>query len=277
MTVQHAQIPQILTKKKLPKEKDEDPEPELMPGDKVIYGAIRLHMDETRTCYPSIATIKRIAHCGQKHVEDATQRFIKSGLIKISKKKLENGKWTNLYIFPKTEFDNQFDMFTKEFLTMNLPLLLKEYIMDLQTSMYEKDTGIGKVSHADVTIQEKTGWSLKEIKKFDNLLIEMDALSKIPSGKVDQAGFPIMIREFNLDVLHQAKLWIKAVNEQLVATQNQIEEVDDKVDNLVSVNAAQYKEMQKEITRLNNRMERYEKALVANGINPNTIQKEFEM
>ena len=92
MTVQHAQIPQILTKKKLPKEKDEDPEPELMPGDKVIYGAIRLHMDETRTCYPSIATIKRIAHCGQKHVEDATQRFIKSGLIKISKKKLENGK-----------------------------------------------------------------------------------------------------------------------------------------------------------------------------------------
>ena len=35
--------------------------------------------------------------------------------------------------------------------------------------------------------------------------------------------------------------------------------------------------MQKEITRLNNRMERYEKALVANGINPNTIQKEFEM
>jgi len=249
----------------------------LFPGDKVIYGVIRIHMDETRTCYPSIATIKSFAHCGQKRIEEAIERFVKAGLLKVYKKKLNNGKWTNLYEFPETPFDNQFDMFTKDFLTMNLPILLKEYVMDMQTSMWEKDTGIGKVSYADETIMDKTGWSLKEIKKFDNLLTNMEALNKTPSGKIDRAGLPIMIREFDLKVLNQAKLWVKAVNEQLTATQNHVEEVDNKIDNLSTITAAQYREMQKEITRLNNRMERYENALMVHGIDPETIQKEYEM
>jgi len=124
---------------------------------------------------------------------------------------------------------------------------------------------------------DKTGWSLKEIKKFDNLLTNMEALNKIPSGKIDRAGLPIMIRKFDLKVLNQAKLWVKAVNEQLTATQNHVEEVDNKIDNLSTITAAQYREMQKEITRLNNRMERYENALMVHGIDPETIQKEYEM
>jgi len=92
MNIQHAQIPQNLTELKRPKIKDSDPEPQLFPGDKVIYGVIRIHMDETRTCYPSIATIKSFAHCGQKRIEEAIERFVKAGLLKVYKKKLNNGK-----------------------------------------------------------------------------------------------------------------------------------------------------------------------------------------
>ena len=35
--------------------------------------------------------------------------------------------------------------------------------------------------------------------------------------------------------------------------------------------------MQKELTRLNNKMEKYEAALIARGIDPEVLQKEFEM
>lgn len=48
-------------------------------------------------------------------------------------------------------------MFTIDFLKMNLPIHLKEYIMDLQSGMYEKESGIGKVSYANLTIENKTG------------------------------------------------------------------------------------------------------------------------
>ena len=92
MTVQHAQIPQILTEKKLPKRKPTDPEPILEPGDKVIYAVIRMHMDEDRMCYPSIATIKKYAHCSQERVQKAIARFTQYDFIEISRIKLSNGK-----------------------------------------------------------------------------------------------------------------------------------------------------------------------------------------
>ena len=278
MTVQHAQIPQILTKKKLPKRLSKDENPVLQQGDKVVYGVIRMHMDDSRTCYPSIATIKMYAHCGQKFVEESIARLIKAGFMELSKIKLKNGKWSNLYRFPETEFDKTFDMFTIDFLKMNLPIHLKEYIMDLQSGMYEKESGIGKVSYANLTIENKTGWSQKDIEKFDKLLCDMNALSKIPSGKIDQAGFPIMIREFDLTALNQAKLWIKAVNEQLATTQNYVEEVDNKVNKLESnqyATNAQIKAMQKEINMLTNRVSKYESILVAHGINPEIDDKNF--
>ena len=92
MTVQHAQIPQILTTKKIKPKNENDPPPILKPGDKVVYGVIRMHMDDSRTCYPSIATIKMYAHCGQKFITEAIERLIKAGFIELGKIKLSNGK-----------------------------------------------------------------------------------------------------------------------------------------------------------------------------------------
>lgn len=275
MTVQHAQIPQILTEKKLKSKYDVNFIPILKPGDKVVYGVIRLHMDETRTCYPSIATIKRYAHCGQKFVEEAIQRLVKAGFIELGKIKLANGKWANLYRFPITEFDKTFEMFTIDFLKQNIPIHLKEYLMDMQSSMFEKETGIGKVSHSNLAISDKTGWSMSEIKKFDDTLMDLGWLSVIPSGKIDQAGIPIMIKEFNLDAIKQAKLWIKAVNEQLTTTQNQIDEVDDRLSVYEKKTDAQIKVLQKEINSLLKKTERYEKLITANGID--ITKNEYEM
>lgn len=276
MTVQHAQIPQILTEKKRIPTKIGDPIPVLKPGDKVVYGVIRMHMDESRTCYPSITTIKKYAHCGQKFIEESIQRLINAGFIEVGKIKLTNGKWSNLYRFPITEFDKTFEMFTIDFLKQNIPIHLKEYLMDIQSSMFEKETGIGKVSHSDLTISDKTGWSISEIKKFDDALMNFGWLEVIPSGKVDQSGLPIMIKEFNLDAIKQAKLWIKAVNEQLIATQNQLDEVDNKINAVQTKSDMEVKILQKEMNSMQKRLSNYEKILIAHGlISP--IEREYQM
>lgn len=272
MTVQHAQIPQILTEKKLPKKKDADEAPILNQGDKVVYGVIRMHMDEDRTCYPSIATIKKDAHCGQKFVTEAIERLVNAGFIQVGKKKLDNGKWSNLYRFPITEFDKKFDMFTIDFLKLNLPIHLKEYLMDLQPNMYEKESGHGKISYAEETISNKTGWTPAQIKKFDNTLLNLGWLEMIPSGKIDKAGFPIMIRDYDLEPIKQAKLWIKAVNEQLINTQNQLEEIDDKVEQ----NQEQTKAIAKELNIVKRKLDSYEKALIAHGIKPEQLVNDFD-
>ena len=92
MTVQHAQIPQILTEKKRKQKNVNDPSPILKPGDKVVYGVRRMHMDDSRTCYPSITTIKKYAHCGQQFISESILRLINAGFMELSKIKLKNGK-----------------------------------------------------------------------------------------------------------------------------------------------------------------------------------------
>lgn len=113
---------------------------------------------ETRSCYPSIRTIKSYAHCGQKAIESAIERLQKAGVLKLGKTKLKNGKWSNLYEFPETKFDEHFERFTHEFLKMDIPLHLKEYIMDLQEHLFiHKETASGDCSQSNLTLAKTTG------------------------------------------------------------------------------------------------------------------------
>ena len=273
--MQHAEVPNELTKMKLPKE---DQEPLLKPGDKVIYALIRMHMDDkTRKCFPSIESIRQYAHCRKTYVKEAIERLKRAGLIDIDSTKLPNGKWSNLYEIKKTEFDKSFERFTPEFLQSDLTIHLKEYIMDTQIYMYINGNK-GDFSQSNLTLAKNTGWDVSQINKFDKQLIELGIEKQELSGKIDQSGLPIMKKIVNLDTINQAQLWVRAVNNQLNETQLQVDEVNDAVDSLqtkvddLTQKAAIRDEM---IAKQQDEIENLKKLLVANGIGI-SLQKEYE-
>ena len=122
-------------------------------GDKIIYATIRRHMNkQTRDCFPAITTIAMKLKCSKTKVLTAIKRLIDTELLE---KHIDGRK--NHYYFPETEFDKHFEMFTDEFLDLDLPLNVKEYYMDLQPFLYGKETGIGKCSFSNVELSRRTG------------------------------------------------------------------------------------------------------------------------
>ena len=95
-------------------------------------------------CFPAIRFIAENLQCSPTKVQLAIKRLLATGLLE----KAKDGR-KNHYRFPETDFDKQFEMFTKEFLYMDLPLNVKEYYMDIQQYLYGKDTGKGKCSLVD--------------------------------------------------------------------------------------------------------------------------------
>jgi len=126
---------------------------QLAHGDKIIYATIRRYMNkETRDCFPAITTIANKLNCSKTKVISAIKRLIETGLLK----KHSDGR-KNHYYFPESEFDKHFEMFTDEFLDLDLPLNVKEYYMDVQPFLYGKETGIGKCSFSNAEISRRTG------------------------------------------------------------------------------------------------------------------------
>lgn len=122
-------------------------------GDKIIYAAIRRYMSkETRDCFPALTTISTTLKCSKTKVLNAISRLIEVGLIE----KHTDGR-KNHYYFPQSEFDKKFEMFTDDFIEMDLPLNIKEYYMDIQPFLYGKDTGIGKCAFSNAEISRRTG------------------------------------------------------------------------------------------------------------------------
>lgn len=122
-------------------------------GDKVIYASIRRYMNATtRECFPAVGTIASALKCSTKKVQHAIERLVNAGFIN----KCNDGH-KNHYYFPESEFDKRFEMFTDEFLDMDLPLNVKEYYMDIQQYLYGKDTGIGRCALSNAELARRTG------------------------------------------------------------------------------------------------------------------------
>ena len=225
--MKHTEIPHTFDDKKFLIMDNENPERILQHGDKVVYAAIRRYMnEETRVCYPSISKIKQKAGCGQTKVEEAIKRLVQAGFIKVFKKPIPaTGKLSWFYEFNNSNFDKHFEMFTDAFLDLDLPINVKEYYMDIQRYLYDKDSGVGKISFSNTKISELTGWSVPTIKKFNTILIEKGLLAEEVTEKTDEAGLPVIQKNFNLTGLQQAALWVKAVTEQVSKNTDDIEEI----------------------------------------------------
>ena len=171
-------------------------------GDKIIYASIRRYMNATtRECFPALNTIATTLKCSINKVRSAIERLVNAGLIN----KCSDGR-KNHYYFPESEFDKRFEMFTDEFLDMDLPLNVKEYYMDIQQYLYGKDTGIGKCALSNAELARRTGWTTISIKKYNTILIEKNLLEEEETAQKDEAGFPIIQKCVDLQVLNQAIL-----------------------------------------------------------------------
>ena len=194
-------------------------------GDKIIYAAIRRYMNkETRDCFPALTTISTTLKCSKTKVLNAISRLIEVGLIE----KHTDGR-KNHYYFPQSEFDKKFEMFTDDFIDMDLPLNVKEYYMDIQPFLCGKDTGVGKCAFSNAEISRRTGWTCPSIKKYNTYLIEHNLLEEEVTDRYDEAGLPVIQKNFNLTGLNQAALWVRAVTEQIVTNTEDIEELKKEV------------------------------------------------
>ena len=232
--MQHTEIPHELDNLqdrliKTDEDAKQHPEKILKPGDKIVYAAIRSFMDESRSCYPSFAKIKERAQCGQAKIEDAISRLVQAGLMEVKTTTSNKGRTSNLYIFPETEFDKHFEMFTLDFLKLDLPINVKEFYMTVQKYMYDKDSGIGKIGYSNAKLAELTGINARSIKKYCDYLISKGLLEEEVTGSYDKAGLPIIHKNFQLDGFQQAALWVKAVTQQIQMNTEDISNVKDEV------------------------------------------------
>ena len=232
--MQHTEVPHELDSRQERLSKTEEdmknhPERILQPGDKIVYAAIRSFMDETRSCYPSFPKIKERAKCGQTKIMASIDRLVRAGLMEIKRTVSNKGHECNLYVFPKTEFDKHFEMFTTDFLKLDIPINIKEYYMSVQRYMHDKDSGIGKIGYSNNKLAELTGISAGSIKKYNNYLIAHGLLEEEPTGNYDSAGLPVLQKQFSLTGFQQAALWVKAVTQQLQTNTADISTVKDEV------------------------------------------------
>lgn len=199
-------------------------------GDKIIYAALRNYMNKnSRECFPAIRFIAENLQCSPTKVQLAIKRLLATGLLE----KAKDGR-KNHYRFPETDFDKQFEMFTKEFLYMDLPLNVKEYYMDIQQYLYGKDTGKGKCSFSNAELARRTGWTVASVKKYNTILIEKNLLEEETSDYKDEAGFPIIVKRFDLQGLNQAELWVKQVTAAVIKHEDEIQQLKNEIQELRS-------------------------------------------
>ncbi len=199
-------------------------------GDKIIYAALRNYMNkDSRECFPAIRFIAENLQCSPTKVQLAIKRLLATGLLE----KAKDGR-KNHYRFPETDFDKQFEMFTKKFLYMDLPLNVKEYYMDIQQYLYGKDTGKGKCSFSNAELARRTGWTVASVKKYNTILIEKNLLEEETSDYKDEAGFPIIVKRFDLQGLNQAELWVKQVTAAVIKHEDEIQQLKNEIQELRS-------------------------------------------
>lgn len=199
----------------------------LAKGDKLVFASIKRYMNkDTRTCFPSLKTIAKKLNCSESKIQKCIYRLEEAGLVSIRR---EEGKSNEYYFPPETD---KFEMFTDEFLDMELDLKVKEYYMDLQPFLYGKETGIGRTTLSNTRLAEYIGLSVPTVKKYNTILIENGLLTEEETSKTDEAGLPVIQKNFNLTGLQQAALWVKAVTETVQKHDVAIEELEKKVANL---------------------------------------------
>lgn len=152
---------------------------------------------DTRTCYPSMDKIKEKTNLSTRFINDSIHRLEQFGLVQVTRRK----GTSNLYYFPPET--DQFEMFSEEFLDMDLPPKVKEYYMKLQKTLYDKDQTIATTHYNDSELAEITGLSKPTVKKYNLILEESGYMTTAITPYKDEAGLAIREMSFDMQKLGQ--------------------------------------------------------------------------
>lgn len=193
--------------------------------DQLVFAQIKRKMNpKTRTCYPSVAFIKQQTKLSSTFIKDSIQRLESYGLVKITKRQ----GTSNLYWFP--EETDQFEMFSEEFLDMDLPAKIKEYYMKIQNGLFDKDQKIAYTQYTDKQLASLTGLSVPTVKKYNSILQQKGYMTTEITPYRNEAGFNIRELSFDMEKLGQFGLWAKAVTEQVSTNTEDINALKSKID-----------------------------------------------
>lgn len=207
--------------------------------DQLVFAQIKRFMNkDSRTCYPSVDKIKELTKLSSKFIYDSIHRLEEAGLVQITPRK----GTSNVYYFPKET--DQFEMFSDEFLDMDLLPKVKEFYMKIQNALYDKDQEFAVTHYSDKELAQLTGLSIPTVKKYCKILQDKGYMDFNLTNYKDEAGLVIREMSFDMQKLGQFGLWVKAVTEQVTKNTDDIEELKSQV-----------KEYKREVTELRRLLE----------------------
>lgn len=223
MTKRHVQVPNDMTEQNS----------YLKPADILIYATIKRHMNkETKTCYPSLATISKESGASVNTVKSSIQNLINAEYITVSKK----GRG-NLYTFLKWD---KFEPFSYSFLdNKNLTFKEKAYILSAQQYMFKKeDTQDGIITYDNVELSKRLNISPTTISRLnDSLTIKKFLKINTLSQRNPETGLPIKEKVFHLSKIEQAIVFIlKNHEERLKETEDRVESIEERLTRLEKEN-----------------------------------------
>ena len=194
----------------------------------LIYACIRRYMNkDTRTAFPSIATISEHCQCSENLVRQAIERLSECGYLQVTARKNQ----TNLYTFP--ELLEKFEMFTPEFLDdPNVDTNLKAYIIGLQAlSFINSENKTQSVcGYSNYEIADKLNISERKVKTYNAELKGKEILTEVSSTAIDEAGFNKSLKIIDLDKIHLAVLYVAGKVVEMEERQDEFDERLQKIE-----------------------------------------------
>ena len=189
---QHVQVPDPVKEKK-----------ELKPIDYLVYANIRRYMNkDTKTCWPSLATIAKDCQCSVPTIRTSIKRLHKEGLIDIFKRAGQS----DMYRFK--DLLKNFERFTPEFLdNKDITPEEKAYLIGLHSQSY-KNEDYAVTTYSNQKLADNLNISLRNIQRYNKSLQEKEIMTEIATTVKDSAGFKVAAKAVDMHKIGQAILYI---------------------------------------------------------------------
>ena len=178
--------------------------------DQLVFAQIKRFMNkQTRRCYPSMSTLSDLTKLSVRFLNDSIDRLESFNLIDVTRRLGAS----NIYYFPPET--DQFEMFSEDFLDLDLPPKVKEYYMKIQKCLLNKEDSKSFTHYSDRELAKITGLSSPTVKKYNEILEQKGVVTTSLTPYKDDAGFALREMTFDMQKLGQFGLWAKAVTKQL--------------------------------------------------------------
>ena len=184
---------------------------DLTPQDQLIYLGIRSFMNkDTMEAFPSQESIGKRIGCCRNTIRKSLKNLIDKNYISTRKE----GKKI-IYKFNKLK---QFEPFSYEFIEdKNLSFTQKALLTSTQQYMYDKESGIGKVSYSKKELSEKINMPYPTLVKATRELTKKDIISSVQLNTKDEiTGCNKQEMQFDFQKYHQGIVKVLRTHETVL-------------------------------------------------------------